>query len=131
MKKTNTKSAKQKADRKPTAAAVIPAKAAKPAKGNDWESFTDAELAKAVELMIRPDDLTIRGAALALLKTFDLTPEDVRAQLESGEYFNNGACFCELTSTFPRIVWNNGTLRPDEIDSYKGTEADDGTAFCV
>ena len=131
MKKTNTKSAKHTTKRTTTTAAAIPATPAKAAKGNDWESFTDAELAKAVELMIRPDDLTIRGAALALLKEFDLTPEDVRAQLESGEYFNNGACFCELASTFPRIVWNNGTLRPDEIDSYKGTETEDGTAFCV
>jgi len=89
------------------------------AKGNGWETLTDAELAKAVELMVSPDDLTIRGAAIALLKEFDLTPEDVRKQLDSGEYFNSGACFYDLSSTFPRIVWNNGALRPDEINNLK------------
>ena len=93
--------------------------AAKTAKGKGWETLTDAELAKAVELMVSPDDLTIRGAAIALLEAFDLTPEDAREQLKSGEYFNAGACFYDLSSTFPRIVWNNGALRPDEINNLK------------
>lgn len=100
-----------------TSNAAKTAKGKQTAKGKGWESLTDAELAKAVELMVRPDDLTIRGAAIALLETFDITPEDAREQLDSGEYFNNGACFCELASTFPRIIWNNGTIRPDEINA--------------
>lgn len=61
-----------------------------------WDSFTDEEITRAVELLISPDDLTIRGAALALFAVFGYTPEDVREQLDSGEYFNAGAVFTGL-----------------------------------
>lgn len=73
-----------------------------------WDTFTDAELARAVELMIAPDDLTIRGAALALFAVFSYTPEDVREVLDSGDYLNAGAVFDGLASDTPRILY------PDE-----------------
>ena len=70
-----------------------------------WDTFTDAELVRAVELMISPDDLTIRGAALALFAVFSYTPEEVREQLDSGEYFNGGAIFDGLDTDRPRILY--------------------------
>ena len=69
-----------------------------------WETFTDAEITRAVELMISPEDLSIRDAALALFAVFGYTPEDVREQLDSGEYFNAGAVFDGLNTDSPRIA---------------------------
>ena len=93
------------------------------AKGESWETFTDAELAKAVELMVTPADLTIRGAALALLKVLDLTPEDVREQLAKDEYFNDGAVFFGLDTEEPGIYWNFGTLTPKQIRAARAEAA--------
>lgn len=70
-----------------------------------WKSLTDAELVRAIELMIAPADLTIRSAALAVLKAFGYTPEDVRDQLDSGEYLNDGAAFDKLATDAPRIIY--------------------------
>ena len=70
-----------------------------------WESFTDAELTRAVELMIAPEDLTIREAAIAVLEVFSHIPADVREQLESGEYLNGGAIFYGLATPYPRILY--------------------------
>ncbi len=70
-----------------------------------WDTFTDAEITRAVELMISPDDLTIRGAALALFAAFCYSPEEVREQLDSGEYFNAGAVFDGLDTDRPRILY--------------------------
>lgn len=70
----------------------------------NWDTFTDAEITRAVELMISPDDLTIRGAALALFAVFGYTPEDVREQLDRGEYFNAGAVFAGLGTPAAQII---------------------------
>lgn len=91
--------------------------------GKDWESLTDAELAKAVELLVTPADLTIRGAALALLAAFSYTPEFVRETLNKGEYFNAGPVFYGLDSTEPAIYLNNGTLTPAKIKGWREREA--------
>jgi hypothetical protein len=69
-----------------------------------WDAFSDAEITRAVELMISPDDLTIRGAALALFAVFGYTPEDIREQLDSGKYFNAGAVFTGLDTDRPQII---------------------------
>ena len=71
---------------------------------HDWGSFTDAELIQALELMIGPDNLIHREAIVALLKTFDFTPSDVREQLESGEHFNAGSAFAGFGTGAPVIV---------------------------
>ena len=60
---------------------------------DNYEKFTDAELVRAVELMVSPEDLTIREVAEAILKTLSYTPEEIEDQLESGEYLNAGAYF--------------------------------------
>ncbi len=70
-----------------------------------WNHFTDAELVRAVELMIAPSDLAIRGAALAVLKAFDYTPSEVREQLASGQYFNDGPSFDGLATDAPHILY--------------------------
>lgn len=75
-----------------------------------WDDFTAAELSKAVELMITPDDLTIREAATALLDVFSYTPEDVREIISKGEYFNAGAVFSGLATDTPQIINNTGRL---------------------
>jgi hypothetical protein len=60
---------------------------------DNYEKFTDAELVRAVELMVSPEDLTIREVAEAILKTLSYTSEEIEDQLESGEYLNAGAYF--------------------------------------
>lgn len=75
---------------------------------HDWRQFTDRELVRALELMISPDDLAIREAAIALLEAFSYTPEEVREQLDSGEYFNAGAVFTGLGTASAAIA------RPEE-----------------
>lgn len=55
---------------------------------DQYKNFTDKELIKAVELMISKDDLCIREAAEALLSLFDYTEDEIKYQLESGEYLN-------------------------------------------
>lgn len=65
----------------------------------NYEKFTDAELVRAVELMVSPEDLTIRGVAEAILKALSYTPEEIEDQLESGEYLNAGACFDFASNT--------------------------------
>ena len=53
------------------------------------ESFSDDELARAVELMVSPFDLTIREVAEALLTALDFSEDDVREHLASGCYLND------------------------------------------
>lgn len=72
---------------------------------HDWRQFTDRELVRAVELFISPDDLTIREAAISLLEVFSYTPEEVREQLASGEYFNAGVVFTGLGTASAAIAW--------------------------
>lgn len=72
--------------------------------GNKWDEMTAAELIKAVELMIAPEDLTIREAATALLDVFSYTPADVREVISKGEYFNAGWAFYGLNTIRPQII---------------------------
>ncbi|MDD2956483.1 MAG: hypothetical protein PHD67_09255 [Oscillospiraceae bacterium] len=74
----------------------------------NWDSFTDTEITRAVELMIAPGDLAIRGAAIAIFRAFSYTPEDIREQLNAGEYFNAGAVFAGLDSERPAIMYPAG-----------------------
>lgn len=55
--------------------------------------FTDAEIIRALELMISPDDLIIREVAEAIFRTLSYTPQDITDQLKSGQYLNAGAHF--------------------------------------
>ena len=55
---------------------------------SEYKNFTDAELVRAVELMISKDDLKIRDVAETLLAKFGYTKEEVSDQLASGEYLN-------------------------------------------
>ena len=73
--------------------------------GAMWDRFTDTELVRAVELMVSPSDLAIRDAALAVLKAFDYTPSEVREQLASGQYFNDGPVFDGLATDTPHILY--------------------------
>lgn len=57
------------------------------------DNFTDEQLVRAVELMVSPDDLTIREVAEAVLRTLGYTPAEIAAQLASGEHLNAGECF--------------------------------------
>ena len=73
-------------------------------KPGKWDEMTAAELIKAVELMIAPEDLAIREAATALLDVFSYTPADVRAVMDKGEYFNAGWAFYGLNTIRPQII---------------------------
>lgn len=71
-----------------------------------WDTLTTAELAKAIELMIAPEDLIIRDAAKALLEVYNYTPEDVREVIREGVYFNAGWAFYGLNTYRPQIINN-------------------------
>ena len=57
------------------------------------DKFTDEEILRAVELMVSPSDLAIRQVAEAVLKSLSYTPQEIAAQLKSGEHLNAGAAF--------------------------------------
>lgn len=54
----------------------------------EYKSFTDEELIRAVELMVSRDDLRIREVDEALLAVFGYSSAEVREQLDSGECLN-------------------------------------------
>ena len=56
----------------------------------NFERFTDAELARAIELMITPDDLKSRTLMIAILKAADFSAREVREQIMSNEQLFNG-----------------------------------------
>lgn len=70
----------------------------------DFSKFSDDEIIRAVELMISPDDLTIRDVAEAILKSLSYTPQEVAEQLKSGERLNAGAYFDFHTTTKRKSV---------------------------
>ena len=70
---------------------------------DNWNSLSDLQLVRAVELMIAPSDLAIRDTAITLLEILGFTPEEVAEQLESGEYLNDGPVFDTL-SEWPKII---------------------------
>jgi hypothetical protein len=55
----------------------------------NWNSLSDEELARAVELLISPSDLAIREVAILLLESLDFTPEEAKGYLDSGCYLND------------------------------------------
>ena len=73
----------------------------------NYDCFSDDELAKAIELMISPSDLTIREVAISMLGTLGYTSADIAEQLSSGEYFNSGAVFSGLGGANPQIIINH------------------------
>lgn len=75
----------------------------------NWDNMTTAELARGVELMITPDDLTIREVAIAIFTAFGYDPADVQEIITSGEYLNAGAVFSGLDTDHPQII--NNTAR--------------------
>lgn len=80
---------------------------------NTWKSFSDSQLARAVELMVSPSDLSIRQVAQALLETLDYTPVEVKEHLESQSYLNDGFVFDAINSNEPAII-----RRGSQFNSY-------------
>lgn len=78
---------------------------------NSWDNISTPELIRAVELIITPEDLTHREAALAILETFAFTPEDVKEITAKGEYFNTGWVFNGLDSSTPQIIHTQAITR--------------------
>lgn len=101
---TNSNQIAERNTRAAKSVSIEPVTRRSTANGRGWNSITDAELVRAVELMVSPSDLAIRGAALAVLKAFGYSPEEVREQLKGGEYFNNGPAFDGLATDTPRII---------------------------
>ena len=62
----------------------------------DYNKFSDDELARAIELMVAPDELMSRQIMTAILAAAEYTPQEVEEQLESGEPLNDG----------PHLSWN-------------------------
>jgi hypothetical protein len=71
-----------------------------------WDEMTTAELVKAIELMIAPEDLTIREAAIALLEVFSYEPDEVKEFIADGAYLNTGWAFFGLETQHPKIISN-------------------------
>ena len=61
-----------------------------------YENFTTEQLARAIELLVAPEDLSTNEVMVAILKALSYTPEEVSAQLESGEKLDDG----------PMLVWS-------------------------
>lgn len=56
---------------------------------DEYKNFTNAELIRAVELMVSKDDLMIREVDEALLAVFGYSSTEIREQLDSGECLND------------------------------------------
>lgn len=54
-----------------------------------WNDLSDDELVRGLELLITIDDLKHRDVAIKVLEELSFTPEDVKRQIESGEYLND------------------------------------------
>ena len=59
-------------------------------KEKNFELFTDAELARAIELMVTPSELKSRPLMIAILKAADFSACEVREQISSGEQLFDG-----------------------------------------
>ena len=51
---------------------------------SDFESFTNDELARAIELMVAPEELRSRQIMIAILKAADFTAREVKDQIFCG-----------------------------------------------
>lgn len=56
----------------------------------DYETLSEDQLIRAIELMVTPDDLMSRVVMAAILSSLEYSPEEVAEQLESGERLNDG-----------------------------------------
>jgi hypothetical protein len=63
---------------------------------NDLDSLTDKELARAIELLVSPDQLMSRDVMCGIIGSLGFTPEEVCEQLTENEPLNDG----------PMIRWN-------------------------
>lgn len=59
-------------------------------KEKNFELFTDAELARAIELMVSPEELRSRQIMIAILKAADFTAREVKDQIFCGETLFEG-----------------------------------------
>ena len=59
-------------------------------KKETFDTFSDQQLARAIELMISPDDLMSREVMTSILSTFGYSPEEVREQLLGNVPLNDG-----------------------------------------
>ncbi|MPN04701.1 hypothetical protein SDC9_151946 [bioreactor metagenome] len=55
-----------------------------------YETLSDEQLIRAIELMVTSDDLISRTVMVAILSALEYSPEEVKEQLESGEPLNAG-----------------------------------------
>jgi len=55
-----------------------------------FDNFSDQQLARAIELMISPDDLMSRSVMTSILSTFGFSPDEVREQLLENVPLNDG-----------------------------------------
>lgn len=56
----------------------------------DYETLSEDQLIRAIELMVTPDDLMSRVVMAAILSSLEYSPEEVAEQIESGERLNDG-----------------------------------------
>lgn len=56
----------------------------------NFELMTDQDLARAIELMVPPEELKSRQVMIAILKAADLTAQEVREQIIVGEKLFDG-----------------------------------------
>ena len=54
-----------------------------------FDSFTCRELARAIELLVAPDQLMSRETMSAILASLGFTPEEVREQLDEDAPLND------------------------------------------
>ena len=57
---------------------------------SDFDSFTNDELARAIELMVTPEELRSRQIMIAILKAADFTAREVKDQIFCGETLFDG-----------------------------------------
>jgi hypothetical protein len=55
-----------------------------------FEELSTDELKQGVELLVRPEELSERDVLIAILKTLEFTPGDVKHQIEEGEVLHAG-----------------------------------------
>lgn len=56
----------------------------------NFELMTNEDLAHAIELMVPPEELKSRQVMIAILKAADLTAQEVREQIITGEKLFEG-----------------------------------------
>lgn len=57
----------------------------------DYTEISTEDLAKAITLLVRPEQLSDRGVMIAVLRALEISPKDVRDVVECGEPAFEGA----------------------------------------